>query len=56
MRKSWLRYILKIYANKSHARKNVAIWGGILDGFRALKEALGAPISDGGCLEEDQNN
>ena len=36
--------------------KNVAIWGGTLDGFRALKEAFGAPISDGGCLEEDEND
>ena len=29
---------------------------GMLGGFRALKEALGAPISDGGCLEEDEND
>ena len=45
-----------IYANKSHARKNAAIWGVFWAVLRALKEAFGAPITDGACLEEDEKN
>ena len=37
--------------------KKVQLFGGLFWAvLRALKEALGAPISDGGCLEEDEND